>query len=130
MSVLIKKIVYEKATEGVHDVTVSRVEDLGKIETKNGVKDFLRVVFTVNDQKDKEGKSVEIFQRFTKSLGAKANLFKFLVSLGFTPGSEFDVEDIIGTKTQVVVEHVEKDGETYANIVSIIKKKKANSTEV
>jgi hypothetical protein len=130
MSVVVKKAVYEKASEGVHEVTVSRVEDVGKVETKNGIKDFLRVVFTANDQKDKEGKPVEIFQRYTKSLGSKANLYKFLVSLGFTPGAEFDVEDIVGTKAQVVVEHVEKDGETYANIVSVLKKKKAVPTEV
>lgn len=131
MSLVIKKAEYEKATEGLHNVTVTKVEDLGNVETKNGVKPFVRVVFTVNDQKDKEGKAIEIFQRFTSSLGAKSFLTKFLTQLGYTNlGAEFDLEEIVGTKAQVVVEHVEKDGQTYANIASVLKQKKTTSTEV
>lgn len=129
VSLVIKKKEYEKATEGIHSVTISKVEDLGKIETQNGVKEFVRVVFTVEDQKDKAGAKVEIFQRFTRTLGPKSNLTKFLNQLGFTPGAEFDLEDIVGTKTQIVVEHVEKDGVTYANIASVIKQRKNTSTE-
>lgn len=131
MSVVIKKTEYEKASEGLHNVIVTKVEDLGMLTTQNGTKPFVRVVFTVSDQKDKEGKAIEIFQRFTASLGAKANLTKFLAQLGYTNvGAEFDLENIVGTKCQVVVEHVEKEGQVYANIASVIKQKKTQSTEV
>ena len=131
MSVVIKKVEYEKATEGLHSVTVTKVEDLGEIATINGKKNFVRVIFTVNDQKDKEGKAVEIQQRFTASLGPKANLTKFLGQLGFSNvGDSFDLEEILGTKCQVVVEHVEKEGSVYANITSVIKQKKTTATEV
>jgi hypothetical protein len=131
MSVVIKKQEYEKATEGLHNLIVSKVEDLGVLDSKNGPKQFVRIVSTVLDQKDKEGKAIEVFQRFSASLGAKSFLTKFLGQLGYTNvGTEFDIEELVGVKYQAVIEHTEKDGQTYANVASVIKQKKTTSTEV
>lgn len=131
MPVVIKKQEYEKATEGLHNLIVSKVEDLGVLDSKNGPKQFIRIVSTVLDQKDKEGKAIEVFQRFSASLGAKSFLTKFLGQLGYTNvGTEFDIEELVGVKYQAVIEHTEKDGQTYANVASVIKQKKTTSTEV
>lgn len=127
MGVVIKKKEYEKASEGIHNVVVTKVEDLGAQDTPNGVKNFVRVVFACEDQKDKEGNKVEIWQKFNAVLSPKSNLSKFLVQLGFTPGAEFDMDEIVGVKCQIVVEHVEKDGNTYANVQSVIKQKRTTT---
>lgn len=130
MPVVVKKKVYEKASEGIHNVTITSVEDLGNVETQHGTKQMVRVTFTCEDQKDKAGNKVDIWQRFNATLSAKSNLTKFLNQIGYTVnGSDFDLEDIVGTKAQIVVEHVVKDGETYANVVSVIKTAKKTPTE-
>ena len=122
---IIKKTVYEKLTEGLHNVTVTGVEDLGQVETKNGLKMKLKITFTASDQKDKEGKNVTISMWLNQSLGAKSTLGKLINQLGFTiVGNQFDVDELLGTKCQIVVEHQEKEGEVYANVASIIKTKK------
>lgn len=131
MSLVVKKTVYERMTEGLHNVVITAVKDLGMVDTQNGPKHKAAIVFTAQDQKDKEGKPVDALLRVNLSLGQKSTLAKTLNQLGYTNvGSEFDLEEIIGTKCQIVIEHAEKDGETYANVASIIKQKKQTSTEI
>lgn len=120
MSLVIKPKVYEQMTEGLHNVTITKVEDLGLQETNFGTKDRARLVFTAQDQKDKEGNAVEVFMSVTKSLHAKSQLGKVLAALKIPVGAEFDLNDIVGVKCQVVIQHNEKDGKTYANITSVI----------
>jgi hypothetical protein len=122
MSLVIKDKVFEQLTDGLHNVTITKVEDLGPQETQFGTKDRLRVIFTAADQKDKEGKAVEVRMSFTKSLHAKSALVKSLLSpLGFTVGNEFDANDIVGTKCQVVIQSKESDGKTYANVTAVLR---------
>lgn len=121
MSLVIKDKVYEQLTEGLHNVTISKVEDLGAQETQFGTKDRARIVFTASDQKDKEGKAVDVLMTVTKSLHSKSSLGKLLVQLGIPVGAEFDLNDIVGTKCQVVIQHKESEGKTYANVVSVLK---------
>lgn len=128
MSLVIKDKVYEQLTEGLHNVTITKVEDLGPQETQFGTKDRLRVIFTASDQKDKEGQPVDVRMTFTKSLHAKSGLVKQLLSpLGFTVGNEFDANDIVGTKAQVVIQHKESDGKTYANVTAVLRIRPAGS---
>lgn len=122
MSLVIKDKVYEQLTEGLHNVVITKIEDLGLVETTFGTKDRLRVIFTAQDQKDKEGNAVDVRMTFTKSLHAKSGLVKQLLSpLGFSVGNEFDANVIVGTKCQVVIQHKESDGKTYANVTAILK---------
>jgi len=120
MSLVIKPKVYENMTEGLHNVTITKVEDLGLQETNFGTKDRARIVFTASDQKDKEGKAVDIFMTVTKSLHSKSQLGKLLAALKIPVGAEFDLNDVVGTKAQIVVQHNEKDGKTFANVASVI----------
>ena len=120
MSLVIKPKSYEQMTEGLHNVTITKVEDLGLQETNFGTKDRARIVFTAADQKDKEGKAVDIFMTVTKSLHSKSQLGKLLAALKVPVGAEFDLNDVVGLKCQIVVGHNEKDGKTYANVTSVI----------
>ena len=122
MSTIIKDKVYEQLTEGLHNVTITKIDDLGPQETQFGTKDRLRVVFTASDQKDKEGNPVDARMTFTKSLHVKSGFVKQLLSpLGISVGSEFDADDLVGTKCQVVIQHKESDGKIYANVTAILR---------
>ncbi len=122
MSLVIKDKVFELLEEGIHNVTISKVEDLGVQETQFGAKERFFVEFTAADQKDKAGQFVTARMYFTRSLGAKSSFVKNLLSpLGITAGSEFDAEDLVGTKAQIVIQHKESDGKTYANVTAVLK---------
>jgi len=128
MSLVIKPKVYELMVEGLHNVVITKVEDLGMQETNFGTKDRARIVFAAADQKDKEGKPVEIWMSVNKVINPKSTLGKLLAALKVPQPEEFDLNSIVGIKTQVVVQHNEKDGKTYANIASVIPTVKKSET--
>ena len=130
MSLVVKKKVYELMSEGLHNVTITRVEDLGLVETQYGVKEKARIYFTAQDQKDKAGEPVDVVMSVNQIISPKSTLGILLSDLGITAGDEFDLNDIIGIKCQVVIKQKESDGKTYANIDSVLKVKKTTSTEV
>jgi hypothetical protein len=130
MALVVKQKEFELMTEGLHNVTITRIEDLGKVDTQYGVKEKARIFFTAQDQNDKEGKPVDAVMSVNCVLGAKSTLGKLLNSLGVTPGDEFDLNDLVGIKCQVVIQHNENDGKTYANIATVLKSRKTTSTEV
>ena len=127
MGMIIKKKQYELATEGLHNVTITRYEDLGQQETNYGVKDQVRIYFTCQDQKDKEGNPVDVSMKVNKVINPKSSLGILLEKLGVDGSAdEFDLDDIIGIKCQVVVEYNKKeDGRVFANIDSVIKNRKS-----
>lgn len=126
MALVVKQKEYELMTEGLHNVNITRVDDLGKVDTQYGTKEKARIIFTATDQKGKGGDAVDAVMTVNCVLGAKSSLGKLLNSLGITAGSEFDLNDLVGTKCQIVVQHNESDGKTYANIVTVLKVKKAS----
>jgi hypothetical protein len=122
MSLIIKDKVYEQLTEGLHNVTITAVTDEGLRETQYGTKDRLSVTMTASDQNDKEGKPVNVKMFFTKSLHSKSAFVKQLLSpLGISVGDAFDANDLVGTKNQVVIQHKESDGKTYANVTAVLR---------
>ena len=128
MSLIVKDRVYEQMTEGLHNVTITRVEDLGVQDTKFGAKDQARIYFTAQDQKDKEGKAVDVPMTVTTtSLHPKSKLAKLLVSLGLSAENEtFDLNALVGVKCQIVVEENtnKETGKVYASIATILKNRK------
>jgi len=44
-----------------------------------------------------------------------------LAPLGISAGSEFDTDELIGTKCQVVIQHKESEGKTYANVTAVLR---------
>lgn len=127
MSLVVKPKEFENLTEGLHNVTITKVEDLGLQETNFGTKDQARIVFTASDQKDKEGKAVDIWMKVNKTLGQKSTLGKLLSALKIVADAEFDMNDLVGVKAQIVVQHNTKDGKTYANVASVIPVSKKES---
>ena len=128
---VIKDKVYETATEGLHNATITKVEDLGLQETTYGTKDRARIVFRMDDQKDKEGFPVEVWMPVTKSLHSKSSLGKFLAALKIQAQGQFDLNDIVGLQLQVVIVQKEVEGKLYANIATVIPlKKNVVATEI
>lgn len=130
MALVVKQKEFELMSEGVHNVTITKIEDLGKVDTQYGVKEKARIFFTAQDQTDKEGKPVDAVKSVNCVLGPKSTLGKMLTQLGIVPGDEFDLNDLVGIKCQVIIEHNESDGKTYANIATILKSRKTSSVEV
>lgn len=129
MGIIIKKKVYELADEGLHNVVLSRIEDLGAVETKNGTKQKAAIYFTCLDQKAKDGSDVDIRHLVNQVITDKSTLGKMLNALKIKSGEDFDMDDLIGLKCQIVVIHNEADnGNTYANISSFIPVKRAVET--
>jgi len=128
MSLIVKDRVYEQMTEGLHNVIITRVEDLGVQDTKFGAKDQARIYFTAQDQKDKEGKAVDVPMTVTTtSLHPKSKLAKLLVSLGLSADNEtFDLNALVGIKCQIVAEQNtnKETGKAYASIATILKNRK------
>lgn len=129
MSLVIKDRVFEVANEGLHNAQITRVEDLGVVDTNFGAKDKVRIVFAMLDQKDAEGKPVEVWMSATKSLHAKSTLGKFLASMKISAVGEFDLNDIVGKKLQVVIVQKESEGKTFANIATVIAPRKPGTQQ-
>ena len=126
MGILIKDKVYELPDEGVQTVVITEVQDKGLVETNFGTKDRVTIVFETEQKDSVTGEPIRLFMSATKSLHPKSTLGNLINQLGVhvAPGGEFDVEDLTGIKAQVVVEHREgSNGKTYANIVSVLKRK-------
>jgi hypothetical protein len=126
MPIVVTEKVFELPDEGVHNVVISEVVDLGLVETKFGTKDRVRIVFEVTDQNDSEGNPLKLFVSANKVLSPKSTLGILLNDLGVVVSGDFDLEDLVGIKAIGVVKHtVGENKKTYANIVSYLKPKKA-----
>ena len=127
MSLIVKDRVFEQMSEGLHNVTITKVEDLGLQETKFGTKDQARIFFTAQDQKTKDGQPVDVPMTVTTtSLHPKSKLAKLLNSLGITANETFDLNSLVGVKCQVVIEtNANKEtGKEYASIATVLKNRK------
>jgi hypothetical protein len=127
MGVQITKKVFEIADAGLHNAKIVRTEDLGLQEGgKWGAKEKVLIVFECLDQQDSEGKNVEVWGRFTQSIGEKSMLGKLLAALRITPGDTFDTDDLLGSRVQLVIVH--SDDGKYANIETFIPLKATKTT--
>ena len=125
MGIVITKKVYELADEGLHNIVISRIDDVGLVETQNGTKDKAAIYFTCLDQKAKDGGDVDLRYLVNKVISDNSTLGKMLAALKITAGNNFDMDDLIGIKAQVVVQHNKSEnGNTYANITSFIPTKR------
>lgn len=70
---------------------------------------------------DDEGEVVDLYIAPNYSWSKKGGMIKILENLEILPepGETIDLDELIGIPVQVIVENVEKDDETYSNIVSI-----------
>lgn len=122
---------YTPAPAGLHNGVCVDVVDLGyeknKFDaTKPDVRK-VRIIFAIDEPNpDKPGETFTVAGKWTLSINQKASLRKFLVpwrGRDFTPEEEkaFDVEKLIGVPCLLQVLHnVGEDGQTYANISSVL----------
>jgi hypothetical protein len=123
---------YSPAPEGVHHAVCCDVIDKGVIESsfvdeKTGLKKHqhkIDIAWQIGELRD-DGKRHVVYKRYTLSINEKATLRKDLESWRGRPFTEaelkrFDVESVIGANALVNVQHNQKDGKTYANVVSVM----------
>ena len=119
---------FKPAPAGLSQAVCVDVVDMGLLKVTFGglekEQHKVRLVWQLEDMMS-DGKPFLIQKRYTLSLHEKANLRKDLESWrgrAFTPEEliKFDVETIIGANAQLNIQHVTKDGKTYANVVSIV----------
>jgi hypothetical protein len=119
---------FKPAPAGLSQAVCVDVVDMGMLKVSYAGVDKeqhkVRIVWQLEDMMA-DGKPFLIQKRYTLSLHEKANLRKDLESWrgrSFTPEEliKFDVETIIGKNAQLNIQHVTKDGKTYANVVSIV----------
>jgi hypothetical protein len=113
------------APEGLHRAVCVDVVDLGMVDGQWGKKHKCRVMWELDCKMD-DGKRFVVGKQYTLSLHEKSGLHKDLKAwrgVAFTPDElkGFDVEKVIGAPCQLLIGHVEKDGNVYANISAITK---------
>ena len=126
MSLVIEKRVSEQMSEGLHSVTITKVEDLGLQETRFGPKECAAIYFTADDQK--EGKPVHVRFKVVQSLHPESSLVRLLTALNVSFGDTFDLNVLVGVKCEVLIQHKERGGKIYANIAAVLKVRKPAGT--
>lgn len=116
---------FTPAPEGVHPAVCVDVVDKGMVTGAYGTKHKLRIVWEIAELMD-DGRPFTVGKTYTASLHEKSVLRKDLKSWRgreFTPEElrGFDTEKVVGAPCQLVVQHEEKNGETYANVTAVLK---------
>jgi hypothetical protein len=116
---------FEPVSEGVHSAVLADVVDKGMVQTAFGEKHKVMFVF-LTDEADEDGKTKYVFSSYTASLHEKAGLRKAVKAIRGRDieGDTFDIETLIGSQVQLVIQHNEAtNGKVYANIQAILKSK-------
>ena len=129
MAIVTKKV-FELPSEGLHLAQITRVDDVGQVETSFGVKEKIRIIFTMLDEKSKDGTPLDAMISANKVLGEKSTLGKLLTELKIAAGDTFDTDELIGVKTQVIISHKEGKDRNYANVTIVPTRAKTTVAEV
>lgn len=132
MSIVAKKeSTFTPAPEGQWRAVCCDVVDLGMVKTEwNGTtktQHKIRVVFQIEEINPENNKPFLIQQRFTLSMHEKAALRKFLESWRGKSYTEdqanqgIDVELMVGQNAVIQIAHTNRNGNTWADILSIMK---------
>lgn len=120
---------YPPAPAGPHAAVCVDVVDMGVLAVKWGGQEKqqhkIRLVWQIDEDRD-DGKPHLVSRRYTLSLHEKAGLRKDLESWRGRPFTDdelegFDVEALLGVPVLLNITHTSKDGNTYANVASLMK---------
>ena len=116
---------FTPAPEGLHHSVCVDAVDLGMVDGNFGKKHMVSLAWQTKDTME-NGKRYLVIKRYGASLHPKAKLRADLESWRgrkFTEeeAAEFDLEKLIGSNCQLMIIHNIKDGNTYANVASIVK---------
>lgn len=113
---------------GPHSAVAVDIVDLGMVDTEwQGKKKKVhkcRLVWQVSEMNE-DGKPFLVQKQYTVSLSEKSNLRKDLQSWRGRAFTEeelngFDIEVLIGKPCMLNVQHVDRNGATYANVAAIM----------
>ena len=118
---------FTPAPSGTHQAVCVDVVDLGFMEsafTPGKRQHKISVVWQIAERME-NGKPFLTQQRYTLSLDEKANLRRDLESWRGKPFTDaelggFDVESVIGANCLLSIVHVERKGNVYANVKSVM----------
>jgi hypothetical protein len=126
MSLIIRKKPFTPAPEGVWPAVCVDVVNLGMEDSPWGPLHKCRIVWEISALMPETGNRFIQGQKYTVSLGEKANLYKMLKvwrGKDFTADelSAFDLENIFNKPCQLVIIHTEKEGKVYGNVQTVLK---------
>ena len=127
---IVSKKVFELPSEGLHLAQITRIDDVGQVETQYGVKEKIRIIFTMLDEKAKDGTALDAMISANKALGEKSTLGKLLAELKIPAGDTFDTDELVGVKTQVIISHKAGKDRDYANVTIVPTRTKTAVAEV
>jgi hypothetical protein len=121
---------YDPIPSGNHVARLYQIIHIGTIKTtwqgKEQMSDKVRLTFELCNEKKafnegEEPRPYSISREFSFYMSSKANLRKFVegmigTALDEDEAATFDLEGLLGEECLLNVVHVEKDGNTYANI--------------
>lgn len=113
---------FTPVSEGLHAAVLAKIIDRGTEETPYGPKHKAMFIY-VTDELDEEGQPKLVFATYTVSVHEKSKLRKVILALGKeVVDNQFDLDLLLGTQTQLVVEQRESQtGRMYANIQGYLK---------
>lgn len=125
MPVYVKGGDFKPAPEGLWDAVCVDVHDLGMKETQWGDKRKLRISWEIAAKMD-DGRPFVVNKLYTASLHEKSTLYKDLKAWRGRPFTaeelrQFDVEKVLHAPCKVLVQHDDRDGQTYANVNTVLK---------
>jgi hypothetical protein len=128
---VVKKQGFELPGTGLSIGTLSCVEDLGLVASKNvswKPREKVRLTFAL-DQKNQSGQPITLRVDLTKSLWEKSNLTKYIdalcgsdgVAKGIPEGETVELTQLIGRSCQLLIKHhTGSDGRVWANVESVL----------
>lgn len=116
---------FTPAPEGVHDAVCVDVVDLGIIDGMWGAQPKIRLAWELEETMP-DGRRYIASKRYTPSLHEKATLAKDLRSWRGRPFTAeelagFELDNVIGAPCKLLIQHDERDGNVYANVVTVMK---------
>jgi hypothetical protein len=116
---------FTPAPEGLHAAVCVDIIDKGLIDTKFGPKHQVRVIWEISFLRD-DGRPFTVGRTYTASLHQQSNLRKHLEAWrgrAFTAEevAGFDLEKVLGTPCQLLVQHADVDGTIFANVGNVMK---------
>jgi hypothetical protein len=116
---------FTPAPEGLHLAVCVDVVDRGIRETAFGSKPQVMLVWEIAAH-TADNRPFTVRKIYTASMHEKSNLHKDLKAWRGRPFTAeelaaFDVENVIGTSCQLLLQHTEKDGSVWANVAAVTK---------
>lgn len=121
---------WELPEDGSYLAVLADVIFLGPVATAYGVKDKVQLKWLL-DAYDTEGNQFQVSSFYNATLDERSNLRKDAKSIaGFDVGESYDIEQLLGTNNQLVIQQNVSGEKTYANVVAILKAPKGKILEI